>query len=91
MIESGLTPAEALTTGTVNPAIYFEAEDIFGRVAEGLAADLVLGDANPLEDPDTLRDPAGVVLRGRWLPREELRAGLATIAERNLPVPDAEI
>jgi len=83
MIAAGLTPAEALTTGTVNPAIYFDAEDTFGRVAAGLAADLVLAEANPLERPETLGDPAGVMLRGRWLPRAELRAGLAQIAERN--------
>jgi len=85
MIAAGLTPAEALTTGTVNPAIYFDAEDTFGRVAEGLAADLVLTDTNPLEQPETLREPAGVMLRGRWMPREELRARLAEIAERNRP------
>ncbi len=54
-------------------------------MAEGLAADLLLTDANPLKRPVTLREPAGVMLRGRWLPREELRAGLAAIAERNRP------
>ncbi|MBT8443607.1 MAG: amidohydrolase family protein, partial [Gammaproteobacteria bacterium] len=85
MIAAGLTPAEALTTGTVNPAIYLDAEDTFGRVAEGLAADLVLTDANPLEQPDTLGEPVGVMLRGRWMSREELRAGLAAIVERNRP------
>jgi imidazolonepropionase-like amidohydrolase len=85
MIAAGLTPAEALTTGTVNPAIYFDAEDTFGRVAAGLAADLVLTDANPLERPSTLADPAGVMLQGRWLPREVLHAGLEEIAARNQP------
>jgi imidazolonepropionase-like amidohydrolase len=88
MIDAGLTPAEALTTGTVNPAIYFDAEDEFGRIETGLAADLVLADADPLQKPRALRDPAGVMLRGRWLPREELRAGLADIAARNLPESD---
>ncbi|MFW2404587.1 MAG: amidohydrolase family protein [Gammaproteobacteria bacterium] len=83
MIAAGLTPAEALTTGTVNPAIYFDAEDTFGRIAEGLSADLVLTDANPLEQPETLRQPAGVMVRGGWLSRDELRAGLDAIAERN--------
>ncbi len=90
MMAAGLTPAEALTTGTVKPAIYFDAEDVFGRVAEGLAADLLLTDANPLKRPVTLREPVGVMLRGRWLPREELRAGLAAIAERNRPASETE-
>jgi imidazolonepropionase-like amidohydrolase len=85
MIAAGLTPAEAITTGTVNPAIFFAAEATFGRVAEGLEADLVLVDANPLEQPATLKEPAGVMLRGRWLPRTELRARLAAIAARNRP------
>ena len=40
-------------------------------------------EANPLENPETLRSPVGVMLRGRWIPAEELRAGLARIAERN--------
>ena len=31
-------------------------------------ADLVLMDANPLEQISTLRNPQGVMLRGRWLP-----------------------
>ena len=83
LIASGLTPAEALTTGTVNPAIYFDEVGTFGRVAADLSADLVLADANPLKKPATLRDPAGVMLRGRWLSRDELRAGLAAIAQRN--------
>ena len=83
MVAAGLTPAEALTTGTVGPARYFGAEAEFGRVAVGLDADLVLADANPLERPETLRDPAGVMVRGRWLPRAELRSGLDAIAARN--------
>jgi len=83
MVAAGLTPAVALAAGTVNPAIWFGREDEFGRVAEGLVADLVLTAGNPLEDLRTLREPAGVVLRGRWLDREFLDAGLAAIRARN--------
>ncbi len=82
LVEAGLTPAQALTAGTVNPAIYFAAEDRFGRIQPGLAADLILVAENPLEDISTLRNPSGVMLQGRWLPVDELNARLATIAAR---------
>ena len=83
MVEAGLTRAEALAAGTVNPARYFGMEDRFGKIAAGLDADLVLVESNPLEDLSTLRRPIGVMVRGRWIPDEGLRAGLAGIAERN--------
>jgi len=82
LVAAGLTPAEALVTGTVNPALWFGRADEFGRIAEGLAADLVLVAGNPLEDLRTLREPEAVVLRGRWLPGAGLREGLARIAAR---------
>jgi imidazolonepropionase-like amidohydrolase len=83
LVEAGLTPAEALTTGTVNPARFFAEENRFGRVAEGLEADLVLTRENPLQQIDTLRHPLGVMLTGRWLSESELRAGLERIAQKN--------
>src|SRR5690606_25328421 len=42
MQAAGLTPYEVLRTGTANPAVFFDAEDEFGTVRAGLAADLVL-------------------------------------------------
>lgn len=83
MVESGLTRAEALTTGTSNPAVFFGAEHTFGRVREGLSADLVLVEDNPLQDHSTLRKPSGVMLRGLWLTSEDLQAGLTAIAEKH--------
>ncbi|HJP05578.1 MAG: amidohydrolase [Chromatiales bacterium] len=82
MVEAGLTRAEALTTGTLNPAVFFDAEDTFGRVKEGLDADLVLVAENPLQDHATLRNPSGVMLRGFWMTSEELQTGLELIAAR---------
>jgi imidazolonepropionase-like amidohydrolase len=85
LVESGLTPAEALTTGTANAARFLDQESEFGFIREGLAADLVLLRANPLEDVDNAREPAGVMLRGRWLSRAELDQGLEQIAARYAP------
>lgn len=83
IVAAGLTPYEVLRTGTVNPAAFFGLEDEFGAVREGLAADLVLVGANPLEDVGAMRRPDGVMVRGRWLDRESLDARLEQIAERH--------
>ena len=83
MVDAGLSPYEALRMGTVAPAEFFEAEDEFGRIAAGLAADLVLVAGNPLEDVGAAARPLGVMVRGRWLDRERLDEGLAAIAERH--------
>jgi imidazolonepropionase-like amidohydrolase len=84
LIEAGLTPAEAIAAGTVNPAIYFGAESSFGRIQKGLAADFILSSDNPLKNPTTLRTPKGVMVRGRWLDEDELLSGLAAIAAKNV-------
>jgi len=82
MVAAGLSPYEAIRTGTVHPAAFFGAEDEFGRIAPGLSADFMLVDGNPLEDVGALWQPAGVMVRGVWLDREALDARLAEIAER---------
>ena len=77
LVASGLTPYEALRTGTVNPARYFGAEDQFGRVREGLSAELILLEGNPLADIANTRKIRGVMLKGQWLDREQISQGLA--------------
>jgi len=79
-VRAGFTPYEALRTGTVEVARFFGADGERGTVAEGMVADLVLVRGNPLEDVGHVRDPAGVMLNGRWLPGEEIRERLEAIA-----------
>ena len=79
-VESGLSPFEALQTGTVNVAGFYEALDERGTVAEGMIADLILVRGNPLEDVANVRDPAGVMLKGRWIPGSEIKQRLKEIA-----------
>jgi len=50
MERCGLTAMEALQTATINAARILKNEDRFGTVEVGKAADLVLLEANPLED-----------------------------------------
>jgi imidazolonepropionase-like amidohydrolase len=82
MIAAGLTPYEVLRTGTANPAKFFDAEQEFGTIREGLAADLLLVSGNPLESPELLARPQGVMLRGHWLDRAAIDQRLEGIAAR---------
>ncbi|MGI9078005.1 MAG: amidohydrolase family protein [Gemmatimonadaceae bacterium] len=81
MREAGLTPYEILESGTRNVGAYFSAKDDFGMVAAGKRADLLLVDANPLENIGNLERRSGVMVRGRWLPEAEIRKRLERIAE----------
>ncbi len=80
MADAGMTPYQILRSGTYNVGTYFENEDVFGTIAEGQRADLLLLEANPLDDVAHLRQRAGVMVRGRWLPEADIQARLAEIA-----------
>ena len=80
LVDAGLTPFEALQTGTANPARFFGQRDMIGVVKTGAAADLILLDANPLDDITNTRRIHGVMVRGRWLPRRELDVVLDRLA-----------
>ena len=68
----GLSPYEALRAATYNAAAWFGETSQRGTVEPGKAADLVLLDANPLEDIANVRRVHGVVLAGQWLPVSQL-------------------
>jgi adenine deaminase len=71
-VNSGFTPAEALQTATSNVAQYAGASWEFGTLETGKRADIVLLDANPLEDIRNTRKIHGVILGGRLFSRSEL-------------------
>jgi imidazolonepropionase-like amidohydrolase len=80
MSAAGMSPFEILATGTRAVGEYFRTSDRFGTVATGQRADLILLDANPLADVSNVDRIAGVMARGRWVPRAEIDAGLERIA-----------
>ncbi len=85
-VKAGFTPLEALQTATLNPARYLNLSHSLGTIEKGKMADLVLLDANPLESISNIRKIAGVVVNGRYLPKETLQKMLAAveaIASRN--------
>lgn len=76
LVGAGLTPFQALVTGTVNVGRYLEREGEMGTIEPGRRADLILLDANPLDDIGNTQKIRGVVVNGRWLDRATLDAGL---------------
>ncbi|HET6603179.1 MAG TPA: amidohydrolase family protein [Xanthomonadaceae bacterium] len=79
MVEAGLSPYEALRTGTVASAEHLGVGDRRGKVAAGHEADLVLLEADPLTDIGHARRIVGVMVAGRWHARSDLDARLARI------------
>ena len=71
LTETGLTPRDALRTATLGPAEFFERTDI-GNLNVGSKADIVLLDANPLEDIGNVRRIQAVILAGELLTRSQL-------------------
>jgi imidazolonepropionase-like amidohydrolase len=86
MEAAGLTPYEVLVAATRNVAEYAGQElreaGNFGIIAPGNRADLVLLRENPFEDLDHLWDQEGVMVRGRWISRQEIDGRLARMAEK---------
>jgi imidazolonepropionase-like amidohydrolase len=80
LVASGLTPYEALVTGTRNIATYLETGDRAGTIAVGKQADLVLLEGNPLADIRHTTRRAGVMLRGVWHPQAGIERRLEAIA-----------
>ena len=68
LVASGLTPYEALATGTRDVAVFTGTLQRAGTVEVGKRADLLLLNANPLDDIANSSRVAGVMLGGRWLP-----------------------
>jgi imidazolonepropionase-like amidohydrolase len=81
-VEAGLSPYEALQTGTVNAARALHLEATIGAVEVGKRADLLLLNADPRVDVANISKRVGVMLRGRWLPETELQSSLAAVAQR---------
>jgi adenine deaminase len=81
LVESGLSPFDALIAATRGPAEFLGIEDRRGTIASGKIADLVLVARNPLDDISATRNIVGVVLRGQWHPIAALHKRLDEIAK----------
>ena len=75
MVDAGLTPYQALLSGTVNPAKYFDRDDM-GMIKPGYVSDLVLLEGNPLENIENTKKIAGVMIGNSWLAKDMIAADL---------------
>lgn len=75
LVDCGLTPYQAIKTGTVNVATYLKLPDS-GVIRMGGVADLILLSNNPLTDIKHTQSIEGVVLNGKWLSKKEIDTGL---------------
>jgi imidazolonepropionase-like amidohydrolase len=66
LVESGLTPMEAIVGGTMENARYFRIDDRLGSIEAGKLADLILVEGDPLRDISNMRRIKRVMLNGVW-------------------------
>ncbi len=69
---AGLTPLQILQMTTLNAAEFLDRSATMGTVEEGKNSDLVVLDANPLENVQNFERIRGVMVKGRYLPRDTL-------------------
>ena len=67
LVESGLTPMQALVAGTMENARFFHAADRLGSIEAGKLADLVLVEGDPLRNISDMRRLKRVMLNGQWV------------------------
>lgn len=72
-VAAGFTPEQALAAATREPARFFGESNEWGTVEAGKRADLLLLECSPLASVRCARELLGVMARGRWYSREELR------------------
>ena len=80
LVLAGLTPYDALRTGTVNVAQYLGRENA-GVVRQGAVSDLVLLNANPLEDIKQSRNIAGVMIGEKWMDKAYIDSELKRLVK----------
>jgi imidazolonepropionase-like amidohydrolase len=81
-VAAGLTPYQALATGTRNVAAHLGKQEPRFSLRDADRANLILLDANPLENVANASRIAGVLISGRWIPKAEIDRRLAEVKPR---------
>lgn len=82
LADAGLPNYAVLAAGTRNAHEFLGTIDGVGTIEKGKRADMILLNANPLDNIDATRDQAGVMLKGKWYPQSELDRWLDEIAPK---------
>lgn len=80
--DSGISNYAVLSAGTRNAHEFFGTLDKVGTVQKGKRADLILLNANPLDDISATKNRSGVMLKGKWYTQTELDRWLNDIAPK---------
>ncbi|MEM8892310.1 MAG: amidohydrolase family protein, partial [Bacteroidota bacterium] len=83
LVKAGLSPLEAIKSATLNPARYFGMEDELGSIKENMWADLLILNANPLEDINNSLSIESVIREGKLYDRKALDAMLEKLDNTN--------
>ena len=81
LVDAGLTPYEALKTGTLNVGKFLNRQDI-GVIKPGAVSDLLLLNGNPLEDINQSKNIEGVMMGNLWMNKDYINAELKKL-EKN--------
>ena len=79
LVDSGLSPLEALQSATLIPARFAGLDNEFGTIEVGKRADMLILNSNPLLDISNTMDIYGVIFDGRYIDSNAL-ASLQTYA-----------
>lgn len=79
MEDAGMSPYDILVTGTRNVGEYFAGKADFGVVAVDKRADLILVENNPLNNIANLKQLSGVMVSGKWMPKDYIDTRLTEI------------
>jgi imidazolonepropionase-like amidohydrolase len=82
LVAVGLSPYEALRASTTIPYEFLGESSTGGTIELGKRPDVVMVDGNPLEDINAASKISGVMMRGRWLSKEEIAKKMSAIAAR---------
>jgi imidazolonepropionase-like amidohydrolase len=79
--DAGLSNYAVLEAATRNPSMFLGTIDKVGTIEKGKRADLILLNANPLENISATESRAGVMLKGKWHTQQELNQWLDESAQ----------
>jgi imidazolonepropionase-like amidohydrolase len=82
LTQAGLSPMEALQTGTINVARFLGNQDKRGSIAENKESDLVLLDRNPLVKISNTRAIRGVMISKKWMNKAAIEKVLLNLKKR---------
>ena len=82
LVDAGLTPYEALRTGTVNVATFYNRSNDSGTIRIGNVSDLVLLSGNPLKDITRTTKIEGVMLGSKWMTKDYIASELKKLVKQ---------